>query len=158
MSESPSRYEDLVNILPKTRYVHIESPSRHVKNADRPQRGAQQIKVFGHPQLLTRKVCYISSTTCQGVYTLTCASKRGMCTSANCQGVYTLSRAWKRGMSTSANCQGVYTRTWASKRDMCTSANRLGVYTRTLARDQGMYKCAKPAKVCIHVPGPKIEV
>ena len=59
MSESPSRYEDLVNILPKTRYVHIESPSRHVKNEDRPQRGPPEIKVFGHLQLLTCKVVYI---------------------------------------------------------------------------------------------------
>ena len=40
MSESPSRYEDLVNILPKTRYVHTESPSRHVKNEDSAQRAA----------------------------------------------------------------------------------------------------------------------
>ena len=59
ISESPSRYEDLVNILPKTRYVHIESPSRHIKNEDSAQRGAPHLKVFGHPQLLTRKVVYI---------------------------------------------------------------------------------------------------
>ena len=59
MSESPSRYEDLVNILPKTRYVHIESPSRHVKNEDSAHRAPPHLKVFGHPQLLTRKVVYI---------------------------------------------------------------------------------------------------
>ena len=59
MSETPSRYEDVVNILRKTRYVHIESPPRYVENEDTPQRGAPGIKVFGHPQLLTRKVVYI---------------------------------------------------------------------------------------------------
>ena len=59
MSESPSRYEDLVNILPKTRYVHIESPPRYVENEDTPQRGAPHLKVFGHLQLLTCKVVYI---------------------------------------------------------------------------------------------------
>ena len=56
ISESPSRYEDLVNILPKTRYAHTESPTRHVKNADSTQRAAPDLKVFGHPQLLTRTV------------------------------------------------------------------------------------------------------
>ena len=69
MSESPSRYEDLVNILPKTRYVHIESPSRHVKNEDSAQRGAPGLKVFGHPQLLTRKVVYIFTTRPSHIYT-----------------------------------------------------------------------------------------
>ena len=59
ISKSPSRYDDLVNILPKTRYVHIESPSRHIKNEDTPQRGAPGLKVFGHLQLLTCKVVYI---------------------------------------------------------------------------------------------------
>ena len=58
-AESPSRYEDLVNILPKTRYVHTESPSRHVKNEDSAQRAAPHLKVFGHLQLLTCKVVYI---------------------------------------------------------------------------------------------------
>ena len=87
-----------------------------------------------------RKVGMSTSTICQGVYTLTCASTRGMRTSANSYDVYTLSRAWKKRYVYKGNCRGVYTRTWASKRDMCTSANRLGVYTRTLARDRGMYK------------------
>ena len=69
MSESPSRYEDLVNILPKTRYVHIESPSRHVKNADCTQRAPPQIKVFGHLQLLTCKVVYIFNIRPSHIYT-----------------------------------------------------------------------------------------
>ena len=69
ISESPSRYEDLVNILPKTRYVHTESPSRHVKNKDSAQRAPPQTKVFGHPQLLTRKVVYILTTRPSHIYT-----------------------------------------------------------------------------------------
>ena len=51
ISETPSRYDDLVNILPKTRYVHTESPSRHIKNADRPQRGAPGLQVFESSEL-----------------------------------------------------------------------------------------------------------
>ena len=69
ISESPSRYEDLVNILPKTRYAHIESPSRHVKNEDSAQRAPPETKVFGHPQLLTRKVVYILTTRPSHIYT-----------------------------------------------------------------------------------------
>ena len=69
ISESPSRYEDLVNILPKTRYVHIESPSRRVKSEDRAHRAAPDLKVFGHPQLLTRKVVYIFTTRPSHIYT-----------------------------------------------------------------------------------------
>ena len=70
MSETPSRYEDLVNILPKTRYVHIESPSRYVENADCTQRAAPGLKVFGHLQLLTCKVVYIFNARPSHIYTL----------------------------------------------------------------------------------------
>ena len=70
MSETPSRYEDLVNILPKTRYVHIESPSGYVENEDTPQRAPPGTKVFGHPQLLTRKVVYIFNARPSHMYTL----------------------------------------------------------------------------------------
>ena len=75
ISETPSRYEDLVNILPKTRYVHIESQSKHVKNEDRPQRAPPEIKVFGHPQLLTRKVVYIYIFTTRPSHIYTCFNR-----------------------------------------------------------------------------------
>ena len=46
-----------MNMLPKTRYAHTASPSRHVKNADRPQREEPHLKVFGPPNYLHAKVC-----------------------------------------------------------------------------------------------------
>ena len=58
-----------MNILPKARYVHTESPSRHVKNEDRPQRAPPRIKVFGHLQLLTCKVVYIFNIRPSHIYT-----------------------------------------------------------------------------------------
>ena len=50
--ESLSRCVGLVNIVPKTRYAHVETPSRHVRNEDRPQSAPPRLKVFGRSRTL----------------------------------------------------------------------------------------------------------
>ena len=70
ISKSPSRYEDLVNIFPKTRYVHTESPSGHVKARMFLSGGRRESRFSDTPNyLLARKVVYRFTTRPSHIYT-----------------------------------------------------------------------------------------